>query len=42
LEVVMMLSEVVGGKEKTKGGRICGAIKVDVKVTRDDKVRGGE
>jgi len=37
-----MLSEVVGGEEKTKGGRICGAIEVDVKVTGDDKVRGGE
>jgi len=37
-----MLNEVVGGEEKTKGGRISRAIKVDVKITRDDEVRGGE
>ena len=37
-----MLGEVIGSEEKTKGGRISRAVEMDVKVTRDDKVRGGE
>ena len=37
-----MLNKVVGGEEKTKSGGVSGAVKMDVEVARNDKVRGGK
>ena len=37
-----MLGKIVGGEEKTKRGIVSGAIKMDVEVARDGKVRGGK
>lgn len=37
-----VLSEIVGGEKKTEGRGVDRAIKVDVEVSRDDKIRRGE
>jgi len=37
-----MLNKVIGGEEKTKRGGVSGAIKMNVEVARNDKVRGGK